>query len=477
MSEPRRSPGTGSLAVRADSAGRESWYGRWTVDGVRVKRCLGPKRVPSTRDGLTRAQAERELRRKMAEVRTRSALSQRLTMQEVGDRYLRHLEARGRKHATVVGVESALRVHLVPFFAERSISKVRSNDIEDLIALMQRQRLGAKSIRTYVGTLSAIFNYAVAPQRRWAAHNPVQGVELPPKQDCAEIRFLDPDELMLLVDAVPEGPYRLIDRALYTTAAMTGLRQGELIALRWRDVDWASARIRVRQNYVLGRFGTPKSRRSTRSVPMADRVASELERLSQAADRRGDDELVFADPHDGGPLSKPAILRRFRRVLAAAGLDTTRRFHDLRHTFGTAVAASGVPMRTLQEWMGHRDIATTQIYADYSPSPREAAYIQSAFGTAGQAGAPTVGADPSDEWPSPLGAGEQLTGRDPKSVGELDDRRHPHISEPALGSAHLDWVHTAAVGERLLRDPETLTVDADVAADLHLGLHGGDPRP
>jgi integrase len=302
-------------------------------------------------------------------------------------------------------------------------------------------------------------------------------VELPPKQDCAEIRFLDPDEVLLLVDAVPEGPYRLIDRALYTTAAMTGLRQGELIALRWRDVDWASARIRVRQNYVLGRFGTPKSRRSTRSVPMADRVASELARLSQAANRRDDDELVFADPHDGGPLSKPAILRRFRRVLAAAGLDTTRRFHDLRHTFGTVVAASGVPMRTLQEWMGHRDIATTQIYADYSPSPREAAYIQSAFGTAGQAVAPTVGAHPSDESPSPLGAGEQLAGRDPEPVGELDDRRYPHVSESALSPTDLDRMHAAAVGERLLRDPETLAVDADVTADLHLGLHGGDPRP
>ncbi len=54
--------------MRADSTGRESWYGRWTVDGVRMKRCLGPKRIPSTRDGLTRAQAERELRRMMAEV-------------------------------------------------------------------------------------------------------------------------------------------------------------------------------------------------------------------------------------------------------------------------------------------------------------------------------------------------------------------------------------------------------------------------
>ncbi len=68
---------------------------------------------------------------------------------------------------------------------------------------------------------------------------------------------------------------------------MTGLRQGELIALRWRDVDWRAARIRVRQNYVLGEFGTPKSKRSTRSVPMADAVAGELDRLFQVSRRRG----------------------------------------------------------------------------------------------------------------------------------------------------------------------------------------------
>ena len=68
-----------------------------------------------------------------------------------------------------------------------------------------------------------------------------------------------------------------------------------------------------------------------------------------------------------------------RRALKAAGLDETHRFHDLRHTFGTRMAAAGVPMRTLQEWLGHRSVTTTQIYADYSPSSREADMIAAAF--------------------------------------------------------------------------------------------------
>jgi integrase len=387
-STTRRAPGTGSLVVRVDRAGRESWYARWSPPrGERMKRCLGRKRIPSTREGLTRAQAERELRRLMAEERSRPAIGERLTVAEAGRRYRLHQEARGRKHATLVGLDSALRVHLAPFFGEKPIDKIRASDVEELIVLLQRHGLSGKSIRTYIGTLSALFNYAAAPPRAWVAGNPARGVDLPPKQENEDIHFLDPDEVTLLARAAVPGDYQQIDRALYLTAAMTGLRQGELIALRWRDVDWPAARVRVRQNYVLGQFGTPKSKRSTRSVPMADQVAGELERLYQSAGHPSHDDLVFADAHTGEPLSKPAILRRYRKALKAAGLDSSRRFHDLRHTFGTAMAAAGVPMRTLQEWLGHKDIATTQIYADYSPSAHEAAYIEAAFGSGVQLGA------------------------------------------------------------------------------------------
>ena len=68
-----------------------------------------------------------------------------------------------------------------------------------------------------------------------------------------------------------------------------------------------------------------------------------------------------------------------RAALKAAGLDSSHRFHDLRHTFGTRMAAAGVPLRTLQEWMGHRDIKTTMIYADYQASDREHELVARAF--------------------------------------------------------------------------------------------------
>jgi integrase len=73
-------------------------------------------------------------------------------------------------------------------------------------------------------------------------------------------------------------------------------------------------------------------------------------------------------------------MRRYRRALKAAKLAPTHRFHDLRHTFGTTMAAAGVPMRTIQEWMGHRDLATTQRYTDYVPNEREVEMVDRAFG-------------------------------------------------------------------------------------------------
>jgi integrase len=375
----RRSYGTGSLYERADSAGRITFYGHWRANGRQVKRRIGPKRCDGTRDGLTRVQAEAELRRMIGEVAVSAPAGQRLDVAEVGRRYVLHLGRGGRKRSTITAVEMALRVHLVPTFGGRALDAIRHEDVAGFVATLEDRGLSPKSIRNYVGTLSALFNYAKVPSRRWASTNPCEGLELPAVADTEEIRFLELVEVDALVRHAQAGAYEAIDRALYRTAAMTGLRQGELVALRWRDVDWTAARVRVRQNYVLGEFSTPKSRRSTRSVPLADEVAGELERLFQCQGAQGDDDLVFADPLAGGPLSNAAILRRMRKALKAARLDERHRFHDLRHTFGTRMAAAGVAMRTLQEWMGHRDIETTQRYADYAPSTQEAALVAAAF--------------------------------------------------------------------------------------------------
>jgi len=106
-----------------------------------------------------------------------------------------------------------------------------------------------------------------------------------------------------------------------------------------------------------GELGAPKSRRSSRAVPLADRVAAELDRHFQRSASQADDDLVFAHPQTGSPYDASRLRKRFKGAIVRAGIRDVR-FHDLRQTFGTRMAASGAPLRALMEWMGHRDLAT-----------------------------------------------------------------------------------------------------------------------
>ena len=111
-----------------------------------------------------------------------------------------------------------------------------------------------------------------------------------------------------------------IEPALYLTAAMTGLRQGELIALRWKDVDWKAGVVRVRKNFTRGRFGTPKSRRSQRAVPMPRRVSAALKALWRRSNYTADDDLVFGHPETGKPFDTSKMRKRFNAAISDAGV-------------------------------------------------------------------------------------------------------------------------------------------------------------
>jgi integrase len=175
-------------------------------------------------------------------------------------------------------------------------------------------------------------------------------------------------------------------------------------SLRWQDVDWPSGRVRVRRNDVRGEWGTPKTKRGSRSIPLADRLAGELERHYQRSAYQADEDLVFCHPERGTVLDHSELVKRFKKALTAAAVREVR-FHDPRHTFGTRMAAAGVPLRTLQEWMGHRDFATTLIHADYQPSAHEAEFIGRAFGPGPNLGPNLSESERTSEHGSPANIG------------------------------------------------------------------------
>lgn len=375
MASARRSYGTGQLYEK-----HGNWYGRWRdAAGGRFNRKVGAMQ------DLTRKQAERALQAMIDGEDAPGVVTHREdTVPALGAKALQWLEAKGRKKSHLETFERHVRVHMAPFFRDDPIARIDQDDIEAFMARLRRSGLAPKTIRNIHGSLHTVFAHAV--RKKKLGRNVVGLVEPPAKVDSPDIHFLTLAELQAVIRAVPSGTdWSEWETALYTTAAMTGMRMGELLGLQWGDVDWTAQKIRIRRAWVSNEMGTPKSRRSSRAVPMVAAVVAALDQLSKSTHYGSDEDLVFGNVYSGVPPARSTVGNRFRTRLAEAGVRHLR-FHDLRHTYGTLMAASGVPMRTLQELMGHRNLETTLIYADYAPSGQELTWAEAAFST--ESGAP-----------------------------------------------------------------------------------------
>ena len=375
---PRRAHGTGSLYPVVGSGGREAWYGRWYIGKKRVQRRIGPKRRRGDKTGLTKTEAEAKLRRMRLATEEAPPPETTVTVDEAAEHLMRHLEAIDRRPSTLATYRSLFRNHLEWSLEGVPLERVMRSDVEEVDRVMRRKSLKPKTRVNALKLLSEIFAYA--KRQGWCQRNPCEQVQLPHIEPTSDIRFLTEDELVALLEAVDveKEPLGHTDWAMFLTAALTGLRQSELLALEWRDIDFPAERVRVRRSNVRGNRGRPKSRYSSRSVPMAPQVAVALRRQLDRSKHRDREHLVFGHPRAGTALSSSAIDQRFKKALQAAKVREVR-FEDLRHTFGTRLAAEGVPIRTIQEWMGHEDIRTTQIYAAYEPRKHDAKVASESF--------------------------------------------------------------------------------------------------
>jgi integrase len=253
----KRSYGSGRLFAVKHKSGGECSYGSWWAGTVRVKRKLGPKRGTGSSDGLTRVEAERELRRRMMQ-EVISPRPERRTLSQVGEEYVDHLEiVMERKRTTIEDYLGYLRGHFVPFFGKRRIDRIDADQVAAYLRRKLDDGYSSKTVQNHLNFLHGIVAFAV--RRGWVTTNPVALVDRPKKNRSSRrrIRFLQPIELDRLISAFPEGTLGKVERPLYIGAALTGLRQGELLALRWRDIDWVASRIRVastRVNHTTARL-------------------------------------------------------------------------------------------------------------------------------------------------------------------------------------------------------------------------------
>jgi integrase len=259
--------------------------------------------------------------------------------------------------------------------ADRIVRDLGDLPIEDItVEVLERWKrtlkLSNRSVAKYLVILHGIFRRAM---KVWGLpSNPAAGVERPRYRVSDDLNAFTPEEVHALVRAAGSQQ----DAALFFTAAFTGLRMGELLALEWRDVNFAGEAIRVRHSYnAHGGLGTPKSGK-VRSVPMVPDVARALAALGDRGEFTEDEDLVFVGT-GGAFLEATGLRARYKAALARAGLKPLR-FHDLRHTFGTlAVRRAEVP--AVQAWMGHSDIQTTMRYVHHRDRGGEAKLLAEAF--------------------------------------------------------------------------------------------------
>lgn len=371
MPATRRPKGSGTLIVLN---GR--WYGQWKIDGKLRKRAIGIVRTKRSSDGLNRTEAEARLREMISEQASPSSPKRQGGEKSIRQVWEAYLDDRGRvlKDTTVSDYKSCVDNHLVPFFGTQPVRDIQQEDFERFVRHLEGQGLSPKTVHNYGTIAKVVFNFALS--RRWIPFSPGQGVTLPKRTDRVGLRFLEIPQVMSLLDNAQAGPYQAIDRAVYCVASFAGLRWGEILGLRWMDVDFSAHLLRVEANIVRGKLTTPKSH-EMRSIPMAPQVADELQKLT----RLGQTRRVFSNPTPtGNPMSRTVFMERYRKSLTAAGIDEAFRFHDLRHTFGTTLARSPhVTVQEIQAWMGHADLQTTQQYMHYRPRAADAQRIASAF--------------------------------------------------------------------------------------------------
>jgi integrase len=258
--------------------------------------------------------------------------------------------------------------HIVPLLGSVSLVELDARDLNRFYAqLLAEGKKGPGSLSpTTVRRIHATLHRALGDAVRWGllTENPADRSD-PPRQSAGrEITTWTATQLCAFLTGVRDDAWYPIWHVL----AMTGMRRGEVLGLRWEDVDLSKHRLAVRQTLIaVGyevRKSTPRTRRSRRVVALDDRTVNVLEEHRQADGRN---TLVFAHA-DGSGLHPCRVTRRFASLVQASGLPRLR-LHDLRHTHATLALRAGVHPKIVSERLGHASVTITlDLYSHASQS-------------------------------------------------------------------------------------------------------------
>lgn len=249
---------------------------------------------------------------------------------------------------TYEGYSYRLHTHVLPRFGQRRLDEIDVEDVLSLIGELRASGYSGWTIRSILAPLSRLFSHAV--RRDVIAVSPISKLDRTERPTVwkREQRVLNPEEIGRLLDAAPER-YRI----LLASAIMTGLRQSELLALRWRDIDFEEQLIRVRS--ALDRHGKdvpPKTEHAVRDVLLVPALAEALLEHRANSPFKGPDDYVFAS-QTGTPLHWRNVVRRgLKPALTRADIEPLR-WHDLRHTYASLLIRGGANVVFTSRQLGH----------------------------------------------------------------------------------------------------------------------------
>ena len=364
----RRANGEGSIRKRKD--GR--WEGRYTAGRDPVTGKVIYKNV------LGKAQAEVKAKFKAAIEKSSSlaTTTERYTTGQCLDVWIENyakLQVRASSHKTYQGF---IENHIKPALGDIPLEKLTATELQRLYKyLLENGRVecmesrnkpkgfSVETVRNINQMISSALNCAV--EQRLISSNPTNGCVLP-KLERKEMKILPPESLgTFFEEARRSGVFEL-----YYIDLATDLRRGELLGLKWSDIDLDKGIIHVRRQ-VLRQNGEVveaplKTKNSYRNIAIGADAIKVLKGMEQK------DEYVFPSPF-GGPMSPDSVLHMLQRVLKRAGLERIR-FHDLRHTFSVLALQNGVDVKTLSAMLGHYSAGfTLDTYAHVTTSMQKQA--------------------------------------------------------------------------------------------------------
>jgi integrase len=335
---------------------RKVWVARWREDVLRedgkVGRILRSVVLGSVADLPTRKDAQVRLDEELRGVNqgtVRPESSMRLGTFAEGQ--WKTLVLPTLKLSTQHGYKTVLAKHLLPYWRDWRLRDIGRQDIQQWVADRFRQKLGWQTVRNSWTLLSGILETAV--EYGYLSINPARGVKFPEKELKEAPVLFTAEDFVKLLEQLDE-PYRTMARLI----ALTGLRIGELLAVRWRCVDLEIGTLSVRESVYEGKFQSPKTRKSRRTMPLGPQIIAWLREHRLRAKRTESDDLVFGN-RKGQPLRESKLLRNVLQPAAErAGLGRVT-WHQFRHIHSSLLNDLRVPVKIAQEQLGHSSISTT----------------------------------------------------------------------------------------------------------------------